>query len=123
MSGQDWSIVITPNSNTGGPAEYTPDIMGAKAGDPLQAGNADIVSWNNRTADEHQPWPLGTDGKPLSEDDAKSRGLYLSDVIPAWQSSTPGYVTAAAQNATYAVILYTCTFHPEERGSIYVWLQ
>ena len=123
MSGQDWSIMITPNSKAGGPASYTPDVMGAKAGDPLAAGNADIVSWNNRTPDEHQPWPLGQDGKPLSEADAKSQGLYLSNVIPAWQSSTPGYVTTAPATGTYTTILYTCTFHSDERGSIQVWRQ
>jgi hypothetical protein len=123
MSGQDWSITITPNSNPGGPASYTPDVMGAKAGDPLQTGNADIVSWNNRTPDEHQPWPLGSDGKPLSEADAKSQNLYLSDVIAAWQSSSPGYVTAAVANPNPTTIEYTCTFHPDEYGSIEVWLQ
>jgi len=122
MSGQDWSIMITPSSNAGGPANYTPDLMNAKPGDPLQTGNADIVSWNNRTPDQHQPWPLGPDGKPLSEADAKSQGLYLSNVIAPWQSSSPGYVTTAPATGS-TTIAYTCTFHPDERGSIVVWMQ
>lgn len=120
MSGQDWSIMITPNSTKGDPDNYTPDVMGAKAGDPLQTSNADIVSWNNRTPDRHQPWPLGPDGKPLSDAEAHAQGLFLADVIPAWQSSTPGYVTDAPATGT-TTIEYTCTIHPDERGSIIVW--
>lgn len=120
MSGQDWSITITPNSNPGGPAEYTPDVMGAKAGDPLQTSNADIVSWNNRTPDRHQPWPLGANGQPLSDQEAHDQGLFLSDVIQPWQSSSPGYVTNAPATGT-TTIDYSCTIHPDERGSIIVW--
>lgn len=120
MSGQNWSITITP-SDSGGPATFTPDLMGAKPGDPLQAGNADIISWNNRTADKHQPWPLDANGSPLSEAGAKAQGLYLSDVIPKWEPSTPGYVTAASTTAPNTTISYWCTFHHDERGSIVVW--
>ena len=122
MSGQNWSIVIAPPATAGGAASYTPDLMGMRPGDPLQAGNADIISWNNRTPDSHQPVALDAKtGKPLSEADAKAQGLYLSDVIPPYRSSTPGYVTAASTEGTIT-INYICTFHPStERGTIVVW--
>jgi hypothetical protein len=121
MSGQNWSILITPATTDGGPAVYTPNLPDQTPGEPLQAGNADIISWNNRTSDEHQPWPV-VNGRKLTEEEAKAQGLYLSDVIPARTSSTPGYVTTATagQNVT---IEYTCTFHPDEHASIVVWPQ
>lgn len=122
MSGMDWSITITPGANPEDPANYTPDLMGAKPGDPLQTGNADIVSWNNETSEEHQPWPLGPDGKPLTAQEATEQGLYLSEVIPAGRSSSPGYVTTAPTTGT-TTIDYSCTFHPKEHGSIIVWSQ
>jgi hypothetical protein len=48
MSGQDWSVKISPASS-GTAAVFTPDLLGAQPGDPLQTENQDIVSWNNRT--------------------------------------------------------------------------
>jgi hypothetical protein len=116
MSGQNWSITITG----AGPAQFTPDLMGAKPGDPLQAGNADIISWNNRTPNQHQPVALGPDGKPLSPDDAKKAMLYLSDVIEGNRSSRPGYVTTALPTGV-RTINYICAFHPNERGVIQVY--
>jgi hypothetical protein len=118
MSGQDWSIKITPAA-TGTLAVFTPDLLGANPGDPLPAGNADIISWNNRTADAHWPWALGPDGEPLSEEEAKAQGLYLSDETPAWESSSPGYVTLAPSTGS-TTINYICKLHPQETGSIVV---
>ena len=121
MSGQNWSITIAPSAAPGGPASYTPDLMGTKPGDPLQAGNADIISWNNRTDDSHQPVALDPKtGKPLSEADAKAQGLYLADVIPAYQSSRPGYVTVASTTGN-VTINYICSLHQDESGTIIVW--
>lgn len=121
MSGQDWSILITPAETTGDPAVYTPNLPNQKPGEPLQAGNADIISWNNRTSDEHQPWPV-VNGQKLTEEEARAQGLYLSDVIPPWTSSTPGYVTTATAGKN-VTIDYTCTFHADEKASIVVWPQ
>jgi hypothetical protein len=120
MSGQNWSIVIGPPAVPGGPASFTPDLMGARAGDPLQAGNADIISWNNSTPDLHQPRALGPNGQPLSETDAKAQGLYLSDSIGPNRSSRPGYVTNASTTGT-VTINYICAFHPNESGRILVF--
>lgn len=121
MSGQDWSILITPGETTDDPAVYTPNLPNQTPGEPLQAGNADIISWNNRTSEEHQPWPV-VNGQKLTEEEAKAQGLYLADVIPPWTSSTPGYVTTATvgKNVT---IDYTCTFHEKEQAQIVVWPQ
>ena len=118
MSGQDWSIKITPAA-TGTLAVFTPDLLGAEPGQALPAENADIVSWNNRTDQPHWPWPLGLDGQPLSEAEAKAQGLYLSDETPAWESSSPGYVTIAPATGS-TTINYICKLHSGETGSIVV---
>jgi hypothetical protein len=120
MSGQNWSIVIAPSVTPGGPASFTPDLMGVRTGDPLQAGNADIISWNNRTPDPHQPVAVGSNGQRLSEEQARAQGLYLSDSIVPDRSSRPGYVTAALTTGVL-VINYTCAFHPDESGRILVF--
>ena len=121
MSGQNWSITITPPLVEGGPAVFTPDLIGAKPGAPLQAGNADIISWNNRTPDLHQPVALGPNNQPLPEDQAKAAGLYLSDVIPPNQSSRPGYVTTALTTGQVLTINYTCAVHRNELYKIEVY--
>ena len=117
MSGQDWSIKITPAAS-GSDAVFTPDLLGVQPGDPLQAGTADIISWNNRTADAHWPWAIDpTTDKPFAtEQDAKNAGLYLSDEIPPWESSSPGFVTGSSATT----IAYVCKIHEQEHGSIIV---
>jgi hypothetical protein len=119
MSGQDWSIKISPASSGSG-AVFTPDLLGAQPGDPLQTENQDIISWNNRTGDSHWPWALQSNGQPYaSADAAKAAGAYLSDEIPPWESSTPGYVTTAP-SVGKTTIDYICKLHPTETGSIIV---
>ncbi|MEA2240104.1 MAG: hypothetical protein QOC81_4828 [Thermoanaerobaculia bacterium] len=130
MSGQDWSITIV--SLDSGGAAFQPDLMGAQPGDPLQAGNADLISWNNRTSNEHQPWAADDQYQPLPEsqimkvDSNGNPGNYLSDPIPPWQPSTPAYTTYIATNlAGYAftdttTIYYVCKNHPDEHGQIIV---
>jgi hypothetical protein len=110
MSGQNWSIVITPPAMQGQPAMYTPDLMGVRPGDPLQAGNADIISWNNRTNDLHQPVAV-----------VNGVQTPLSDPIQPFRSSRPGYVTTASTTTTVTTIDYTCSFHPNESGRILVY--
>jgi hypothetical protein len=120
MSGQDWSIKISPGTS-GTSAVFTPDLLGVQPGDPLNAGNADIVSWNNRTADPHWPWAIDdTTGEPYqNEQDAKNANMYLSDEIPPWESSSPGFVTTAPTTGT-TTINYICKLHEQEHGSIIV---
>jgi hypothetical protein len=125
MSGQDWSITIV--SLDSGGAAFQPDLMGAKPGDPLKAGNADLISWNNRTSNEHQPWAADAQYQPLPENDIVmgSPGNYLSDPIPAWQPSSPAYLTSVLDASGKAlpdptIIYYVCKFHPDEQGQIVV---
>jgi hypothetical protein len=119
MSGQDWSINIIPAENSTA-AEFIPDLLGAKVNDPLQTGNADIVSWYNQTGDPHQPWPLQANGQPYPDKEAAiAAGVYLADEIPAGRSSSPGYVTTGPASGS-TTIDYICKIHPQETGSIVV---
>jgi hypothetical protein len=118
MSGLAYSITII--SLDSGGAAFQPDLMGSKPGDPLEAGNANLISWNNRTANEHQPWPADAQYQPLPESAIVkgTPGNYLSDPIPAWLSSKPAYVTTAKAEQT--TIYYVCKNHPDEQGRIIV---
>jgi hypothetical protein len=130
MSGLDWSITIV--SLDGGGAAFQPDLMGAKPGDPLNAGNADLISWNNRTSNEHQPWAADARYQPLPESqivkvDANGNpGNYLSDPIPPWQPSSPAFTTFIPTDANGnpitnpVIVYYVCKFHPDEQGQIIV---
>lgn len=110
MSGQDWSIKIVPAAS-GSIAEFTPD--------PLQAENADLVSWNNRTAESHWPWPADSAFTPMSEEDATKIENWLSTEIPPWESSTPAYVCPDLEKGcTQKTLYYVCRLHPEEHGTI-----
>ena len=119
MSGQDWSIKISQPKGSA-LAVFTPDLLGMQPGDPLQAGNQDLISWNNTTRDSHWPWAIdATTGQPYqSSQDAKDAGFYLSDEIPAGESSTPAYATTAQTDPF--TIDYICKIHPDETGSIVV---
>ena len=118
MAGQDWSIMIIPQ---GGSATFQPDVPGSKPGQPLQAQDADLVSWNNKTGKNHWPWAIDpTTQQPFaSADAAKSAKMYLSDEVPAWQSSSPAYVTAAPTSGS-TTINYICKLHDGEKGQIVV---
>src|SRR5687767_1995452 len=100
----DWSIKIIPNPSAiaGKPALLQPDLVGAKPGDPLQAQEADLVSWNNETGQSYQPWPTDQNYKPqpvggITPPPAPppfpqpTPALYLSNMIPKNLSSAPAY--------------------------------
>lgn len=118
MAGQDWSIMIV---TSGGSTQFQPDIPNSKPGDPLQAENADLISWNNRTGENHWPWAIDpTTGEPFtSAAAAQDAGLYLSDEVEKWQSSSPAYVTAAPASGS-TTIDYICKLHDDEAGQIIV---
>ena len=121
----DWSIKIVP-SPIGTGAAFQPDLQGAAPGDPLRTMQDDLVTWNNTTGQTHQPWPAGPDFSPFTPDQVQ-RGTpnYLSDPIPAGQSSRPSYDVAQPTDtppppATWTVY-YVCAVHPNvesERGTI-----
>jgi plastocyanin len=112
----DWTINII---KVGGLAAFVPDFPGAKPGDPLQATQDDLVTWNNMTDDDHQPWQTDSNYKPLSKSN-------LSALIPAGQQSdnydcaSPNPKPPAPQTWT---VYYFCKKHPnnpKERGTINV---
>lgn len=96
MAGQTWSITIVPNSG------FQVDAYG-QSGSDLQAQNGDMVSWNNQTADEHQPVVASSGGGDPTP---------LCDVIAPWEQSTPGYICGSTS------VDYYCKFHESETGSI-----
>lgn len=111
MAGQDWSITIVPQ---GGSFVFQPQEQNAE--------NSDLISWNNRTNEEHQPWPASEDWTPLPESEitkGKAGCTYLSDPIEPWESSTPAYLCAAPLTGSKP-IYYVCRIHPEEHGTIVV---
>lgn len=118
MAGQDWSITIVPSGNS---AAFQP--QNGQAGQPQNTENSDLVSWNNRTGEEHQPWPATSDYQPLPDDQITkgSAGCnYLSDPIQPWESSQPAYLCTVPSSGQTTTIYYVCKFHPNEHGTIVV---
>jgi hypothetical protein len=120
----DWSIKIVPAA-TGTGAAFMPNVPGAKAGDPLQAMQDDLVSWNNTTNQAHQPWQTDSNYQPLSDAWVKAHpDLYMSDSIPAGRPSRPAYDVAQPGGVPPPgtwTIYYFCKIHPtvqSERGTI-----
>jgi hypothetical protein len=120
----DWSIKIIPAA-TGGGAAFKPDLKGARAGSALKAQQDDLVSWNNTTTEAHQPWQTDSAYQPLSDAFVKANpSLYMSDPVPAGQSSSPAYDVAQPGGKTPPpswTIYYFCKTHPNrtsERGTI-----
>jgi plastocyanin len=100
----DWSIRIVP-SDTGEGAMFDPPVLNTQ--------QDDLVSWNNTTNDTHQ---IGLPNDPLT-------GLaedFVSEPIPADESSRPGYDTATNATSFPVTITYYCLIHPSERGTIIV---
>ncbi len=116
MANQDWSIKIIQDGST---VAFEPDVIGGQPGQPLQAQNADLVSWNNRTADTHWPWPADANWNPLPKEQAQQPGTWLSDEIAPWSPSTPAYLCTAPSSGS-TTIQYVCYLHQDERGTIIV---
>jgi plastocyanin len=112
MSGQSWSIQITSSG-------FEVDAYG-QSGSTLNCQNGDVVSWNNQTTQEHQPYQTDSNYQPT--------GPQLCDVIEGRvnASSTPGFIPDledAEGNATTGQIYYYCQLHPtdqNERGILNV---
>lgn len=104
MAGQAWSITIVPGTNG---ASFVPDVyIPPDQTKPvaLQAGNGDLISWNNQTDQEHEIWQTGGDR--------------ITEPIAPRQSSFPAYVIALPNNETTGAVSYYCSYHPEETGTI-----
>ena len=110
MAGQTWSISIIPGSSGAG---FVPDVYSDNPTDVLQAQNGDIISWNNQTGDEHQPWQTDATFAVGS-----GPNVQLCDVIAPFGSSSPGF--CPDQDDTPSTIYYACRIHPQEQGTIEV---
>lgn len=120
----DWSIKIVP-AKSGKGAAFQPDLQGYKPGDPLPVQQDDLVTWNNSTKHQHQPWMTDANYNPITPDPARGTANYLSDPIPPNQSSRPSWDVigppASTPNAQTWTIYYYCKLHPtvaSERGQI-----
>ncbi len=115
----DWSVRIVPvdASQPAGPAQF--NAPGQPPNTPLIAQDGDIVTWNNTTDTEHQPWPTDENYNPLPV--KKNDVGYMSDPIPARDSSTPAYPVTLADPAKAQTFYYYCAKHPQnvsERSAI-----
>ena len=115
-----WSIKIVAGA-AGAPAKFIADNPAIPAGNPLLVFAGDLVSWNNTTGDRHQPWPTDSNFVKLTDAQVGTHGEpnYLSDEIPAHQSSTPSW-TAVASPITAKTIFYCCKLHAQEHGKIII---
>lgn len=116
MAGQVWSIQIVPGTKC---ASFVPDVYSPEPTSVLQAQLADLVSWNNQTDQQHWIWLT---------DETYSPQRPLTDAIPPFHSSQPGYVIQQTDvfPATTTpppppqTVYYYCSIHPDEHGTINV---
>ncbi|HUP63144.1 MAG TPA: hypothetical protein VNA69_22325 [Thermoanaerobaculia bacterium] len=99
----DWSIKITlipsPSTPSEGPTTgFVPS--------PQQVLVDDLISWNNQTNGEHQPWPLDSNGKPA----ATGWGV---NPVPKDASSNPAYNVASSPTG---IVKYGCKLHLDSEG-------
>jgi hypothetical protein len=115
----DWSIKIV--GQPGQTATFEVDRNDVEPGNPLVAGQGDLVSWNNTTEDDHRPWPLDAQGNPMPVS-AVPRGskYYLSDTIPRDSSSRPTWLVPSKAQDGSTTVQYCCLLHPQERGQIII---
>ena len=116
----DWSVKIV---EIDGVVAFVPDFPNANQGDPLQAQQDDLVSWNNTTDNVHQPWETDAHYNPKTSSN-------LSDTIPPGQPSNwydckqpkPSGNPPPQPPRTWTIYYY-CSQHPsnqKERGTIEV---
>jgi plastocyanin len=102
-----WSVDIVAGANPGDPATFVARNQPAAPVGIIYADAGDIVSWNNATAEDHQPVqdplepPVGTVTGPV--------------VTPGHQTS--GYVVTGNPGMT---VSYTCLLHSSEKGKILI---
>jgi hypothetical protein len=117
MPANEWNVRIV-TAGTG--AAFEPRVPGGTPGSELLAQAGDIVTWGNATNDTHQPWPLDAAGNPVTAaNPAADTPGYMSDPIPAQNSSTPQFVVPSL--TVGSVIHYCCLRHTTERGSIKIF--
>jgi plastocyanin len=102
-----WSVNIIAGANPGDPATFVAQNQPTAPAGTIYADPGDVVSWNNATAQDHQPVQL--------------------DLIPplgtlVWPVVTPGHQTSAyvVSGKPGTTISYTCQLHPSESGKIVI---
>jgi hypothetical protein len=107
-----WSIKIVPGANPGDPATFVPQNQPSSPGGTLYADQGDAVSWDNTTAQDHQP----VQGTPASGTTPFTLGTLM------WDPVTPGHQTPAwvGIGNPGTVITYISQIHPNETGTITV---
>src|SRR3954447_13400249 len=102
-----WSVDIVAGANPGDPATFVAQNQPTAPVGTIYADQSDVVSWNNTTAQDHQPVqtklipPLGT---------------------VVWPVVTSGHQTSAyvVSGNPGTTIDYTCLLHPSEQGKIVI---
>jgi hypothetical protein len=110
----DWLVNIVISKS--GQAQFVVGLPGAKQGQPLQADQDDLVTWNNETNDQHQLWETDQNYNPLGQ--SSLPGL----VKPGMSSDNYDCAQPDWQPASWTVYYY-CSLHPHnllERGSLQV---
>jgi len=108
----DWLVNIVLS----GSGETSFEVDGFTQGQPLDAHQDDLVTWNNQTNDEHQPWQTDSSYEPLTNGS-------LVDPIPKGQPSITYNCSSPAANPQHWTVYYYCRNHPDnpkERGTINV---
>ena len=108
----DWLVNIVLS----GSGETSFEVDGSTQGQPLDAHQDDLVTWNNQTNDEHQPWQTDSSYDPLDNGS-------LVDPIPEGEPSITYNCSSPAANPQHWTVYYYCRNHPDnpkERGSINV---
>lgn len=117
----DWLVNIVTGAS--GDAEFVVGLPGSKQGQPLQADQDDLVTWNNETNDEHQPWQTDQNYDPLNTEGPSGLTSDLSGLILPGQSSDAYDCAQPSDGPASWTVYYYCNRHPDnpkERGSIQV---
>jgi plastocyanin len=107
----DWTVKIV---EINGVAAFVTDFPDSEQGDPLQAMQGDLVSWNNTTDNVHQPWETDPNYNPKTSST-------LSGVLPPGQPSNWYNCSQPTTKPRTWTVYYYCSQHPsnqQERGTI-----
>jgi plastocyanin len=69
----------------------------------------DLISWNNQTEAQHQPWPLDAGGKPINL--GSMVNPWGVNPVPGGASSNPAYNVASSPTG---IVKYGCALHLNE---------
>ena len=102
-----WSVNIVAGTNPGDPATFVAQNQPTAPAGTIYVDPNDLVSWNNTTAQDHQP---------------VQKGLIAPLGTLVWPVVTPGHQTDAyvVSGNSGTTISYTCLLHSSEQGTIVI---